>query len=119
MWASPALMMWLGLAADPTTPHPQQLLKPVSRLPTAMTLSADEQARLARGEVVARSKKNSEGGSGKAAQLVNASAKDVWTVILDYGKYPARVDTVVAASIYERQGEVFFVDMKSSKDCCK
>jgi ribosome-associated toxin RatA of RatAB toxin-antitoxin module len=106
--------MWLGLAADPNTPHPQQLLKPVSRLPTAMTLSADEQARLAQGEVVARSKKSSGGGLGKAAQLVNASSKDVWAVILDYDKYPARVDTVVSASIYERQGDVYFVDMKSS-----
>jgi len=108
------LPLVLSLAADPHTPHPQQLLSPVDRLPPALSLSADEQARLARGEVISRSQRTENGGSGQAVQLVNATASSVWKVVLDYGKYPDRVDSVVSAEVYERQGEVFFVDMKSS-----
>jgi ribosome-associated toxin RatA of RatAB toxin-antitoxin module len=104
----------IALAADPSTPHPQQLLKPVDRLPKALSLTAEEQARLDRGQVISRSQRTEEGGSGQAVQLVNATASSVWKVILDYDQYPARVDSVVSAKVYERQGEVFFVDMKSS-----
>jgi len=113
---APALLMpfAVALAADPNTPHPHKLVSPVDRVPPALSLNADEQARLAKGEVISRSQRTDQGGSGQAVQLVNATASSVWKVVLDYGKYPERVDSVVSAKVYEQQGEVFFVDMKSS-----
>lgn len=101
-------------AADPATAHPHRAVAPVSKLPAALTLTAAEQARLDKGEVVSRSQRTEQGGGGQAVQVVQAAASDVWAVILDYDQYPKRVDSVVSAHIYERQGEVYFVDMKSS-----
>ena len=103
-----------ALAGDPGTPHPHQLLAPITSKPAALRLTAAEQAAVGRGEPIVRSQKNSGGGSGQAVQYVNAPASHVWDVILDYGKYPSRVDNVVSCRVYERAGDTLYVDMKSS-----
>ncbi len=103
-----------ALAADPDTPHPHRLIAPVTAKPAALDLNADEQATLDNGGVVVRSKRTDLGGEGQAVQLVSASANDVWDAILDYPQYPERVSTVVSTTVYERDGDTFYVDMKSS-----
>ena len=102
------------LAADPSAPHPHRLVHAVQRAPAALSLSAEEQAQLAAGEVVVRSQRSEVGGRGEAVQLVAAPPEAIWAAILDYPRYPERVGSVESAVVYERQGDVFFVDMKSS-----
>ena len=112
-----ALLLTLGLAfaADPNTPHPHNLVAPITSKPAALKLSAAQQAQLESGEVVKSSTRTDVGGTGKAAQLIHASPEDIWAVILDYDKYPARVNSVVSATVYEgKGGKLFYVDMKST-----
>lgn len=101
-------------AADPTTPHPHTLVHAVRQAPAALVLSAEEQDQLAAGRVVVRSHRSELGGRGEAVQLVAAPPETIWAAILDYPRYPERVGSVESAVVYERQGDVFFVDMKSS-----
>ncbi len=108
-------LLWVGLAAaaDPAAPHPHRILSPITQAPAPWALDADQQARLARGEVVVASERSATGGSGRAVQVLNASADAVWDAILDYDRYPERVDSVVSATVYERSGTTFCVDMQS------
>ena len=103
-----------ALAADPGTPHPHRLLKPIRTKPVALTLTAAERARVEADEPIVRSRKNDGGGSGEAVQYIHAPASVVWDVILDYPRYPERVDNVVSAKVYEKSGTTLYVDMKSS-----
>jgi ribosome-associated toxin RatA of RatAB toxin-antitoxin module len=107
------LVAGLALAADPNTPHPHRLVPPITQKPSAWSLDGSQQAQLNRGEVVVASKRNDHGGTGRAVQVVNATPDAIWDVILDYGKYPSRVSSVVSATVYERSGSTFYVDMKS------
>lgn len=111
-----ALLLTLGLAfaADPNTPHPHNLVKPITSKPAAWKLTGAQQAQLEKGEVVKSSTRTKVGGTGRAAQLIHASPDAIWDVILDYSKYPARVESVVSATVYEGAGtNLFYVDMKS------
>lgn len=103
-----------ALAADPESPHPHQLISPVVSKPAALDLNTDEQAIVDGGGVVVRSQRTKLGGEGQAVQLVNAPPSAVWDAILGYPLYPERVSTVVSATVYERDGDTFYVDMKSS-----
>lgn len=109
-----SLLLPVALAASPTEPHPQKLLSPIGSKPAAVPLSAEDEATLSAGEPVVKSSRHSGGGTGKAVQYVHAPANVVWDVILDYGKYPARVKNVVGCTVYEKQGDVWYVDMQSS-----
>ena len=107
------LVAGLAVAADPDTPHPHRLVAPITKKPAAWSLDAAQQARLDRGEIVVAAQRSDSGGSGRAAQIVHAPADAVWDVILDYDQYPSRVDSVVSATVYERSGTTFYVDMQS------
>ena len=103
-----------ALAASPTEPHPQRVLKQITSKPAAMSLSAADTATLTKGDPVVRSSKHDAGGRGQAVQYVNAPASVVWEVILDYDRYPQRVNNVESASVYKRSGADLYVDMQSS-----
>ena len=109
-----ALLATVAFAGDPSTPHPHRLLPAITKKPAALKLTASEKATVERNEPIVRSQRNDDGGSGQAVQYINAPADVVWNVILDYPKYPARVDSVVSCQVYRRQGDRLFVDMKSS-----
>jgi len=103
-----------ALAADPGAPHPQKLLPPITTKPVALSLTSAETARVEADKPVVRSRKHDGGGSGEAVQYIHAPASVVWDVILDYPRYPERVDSVVSAKVYERSGTTLYVDMQSS-----
>ena len=71
-----ALLLTLGLAfaADPNTPHPHNLVKPITSKPAAWKLTGAQQAQLEKGEVVKSSTRTKVGGTGRAAQLIHAIA---------------------------------------------
>jgi ribosome-associated toxin RatA of RatAB toxin-antitoxin module len=110
----PALLS-VALASDPGTPHPTPpRLTPITSAPAAVTLTAAEKGKLAQGGVVQRQSRGSDGGSGVAVQYIFAPADAVWDAILDYDRYPDRVDNVVSCSVYRRSGSDWYVDMQSS-----
>ena len=109
-----ALLATVAFAGDPSKPHPHRLLPAITKKPAALKLTTSEKATVERNEPIVRSQRNDAGGSGQAVQYINAPAGVVWDVILDYPKYPSRVDNVVSCQVYRRQGNRLFVDMKSS-----
>ena len=115
-----ALLLFLAMvttaqASDPTKPHPHQgILTPITTAPARIDLSADEKAKLEGGEVVIRQTQGSGEGEGVAVQLIQAPVDTVWEVILDYDRYPERINTLSSCEVYERKGNEVFVDMQSS-----
>jgi ribosome-associated toxin RatA of RatAB toxin-antitoxin module len=116
------LLLWIGcalstqaLASDPTRPHSHQgLLTPISAAPAALALSPEEQSRLEKGEVVLRQEQSPGSGKGVAVQLISAPIDTVWSVILDYDRYPERISTLDTCEVYREKGNELYVDMQSS-----
>jgi hypothetical protein len=92
-------------AADPTKPHIHQgSIQAYQGAPPMVSLSADELARLAAGEVVKRQVQYADGGRGVAVQDIEASPEVVWDRILDFPAYPRMVDNVAECEIYVHSG---------------
>lgn len=105
----------VALASDPSTPHPHQgQLTPIRSKPAALSLTAAEKADLAKGELVQRQSRKDDGGSGVAVLYISAPAETVWDVILDYDRYPDRVNNVTSCTVYQRTGSDWYVDMQNS-----
>ena len=104
-----------SFAYDPNTPHDHQgILKPITQAPKPMSLSNEDHARLMQGEVILRSSKGDEGGRGVAIQYVQAPEAKVWDTILDYDKYPQRVNNTKSAKVYKEEGSQISVELISS-----
>jgi ribosome-associated toxin RatA of RatAB toxin-antitoxin module len=107
MAPSLALSLFLAVshAADPSPPHPHQgSLQAYAGAPPVITLTADEQARLAAGGVVKRQINYGDGGRGVAVQDIQAPPEIIWGRILDFPAYPRMVDNVQECEIYSRSG---------------
>ncbi len=102
-------------AASADEPHDHRgLLTPISTTPTAVSLSAEEKAKLEAGNHVERHIESKDGGSGVAVQYIKASPEAIWQTILSYHRYRDWVKNVVSCSVYKREGDYFFVDMQTS-----
>ena len=105
----------LSFSYDPNTPHGHNgVLKPITSKPAAVSLSPSDVESLKKGEVLLRSARGDEGGRGVAVQYVNAPSAKVWDTILDYDKYPDRVNNVKSCRVYKTEGNVLSLEMISS-----
>lgn len=89
-------------AADPARPHPHRgVLAAFTALPKPPTLTRDEGAALARGEVVLRDIEGRKDGRRMVVFTVNAPPEKVWAVIADFAAFPRYVDAVKSATVLE------------------
>lgn len=99
------LLTTLAFAADPNTPHPHQgIVRGYAGAPPAVTLSAEESATLASGEMVLKQVRSDKGGRGVAFMDIRATPATVWSRIVNYAMYPTWVDNVAACEVYKREG---------------
>ena len=110
-----SVLISVALASDPSSPHPHQgHLTPISGKPAAIALTDAEKGLLAQGQVVQRQSQGDAGGIGVAVQYIFAPPDAVWDAILGYDKYPDRVKNVASCSVYQRDGNNWYVDMQNS-----
>ena len=95
-----------ALAANPNEPHPNHgLARAWTGAPPRTTLTADQEARLARGEPVLVQTQKGQGGEGVAVQDIAAPPEVVWGRITDFAAYPRMVPHVVRCEPYARSGD--------------
>jgi hypothetical protein len=92
----------------------QGILEPIHSAPPGVVLTQKEHQILAAGRHVERHSKTDSGGSGIAVQYIEASSADIWATILSYHRYKGWVKNVVDCSVYRTDGNVLYVDMKTS-----
>jgi ribosome-associated toxin RatA of RatAB toxin-antitoxin module len=101
--------------ADPAKPHEHKgVLKPYSRPPPPLVLTAAEQARIAEGKPVVRQNEGAAGGRGMAIFKVKASPDVAWATINDFANYPKFIDEVKKINVYKRDGGKIDVDFTIS-----
>ena len=94
------------VAANPAAPHPHQgKLAPFSGLPPPPTLSADERAALARGEVIVRPMDKRSDGRRMVTFQVDAPADRVWAVVSRFEAFPSYIDEVKRVSVLQRDAK--------------
>lgn len=104
-----------ALAADPTEPHPHQgLARAWSGAPPRVTLTAEQEEKLARGEPVLVQAAKGSGGNGVAVQDVAATPAQVWARITDFAAYPRMVPHVERCVPYARSGDRVDVEFELS-----
>ena len=78
--------------------------------PAPVPLAAGDEERLLAGEAVLRQSQTSgDAGHAVAVQYVNAPSELVWDVLLDYDKYPQRIDGCEKTDVYEQVGDDWYV----------
>lgn len=103
---TPLLLVLSTLAADPTTPHRHQGIEPAfSGAPPAVSLTAEESAKLAAGELVLKQVRSGNGGKGVAFMDIAATPETIWSRITNYAMYPTWVDNVAECEVYRRAGD--------------
>lgn len=103
-------------AADPNKPHPHQgVLKPYPRPPTALRLSAEQEAQVLAGQPVFTVTEGAEGGRGAAAFVVAAPPTRVWQVIKSFHRYPQWISGVSACEVYKTAGDHLYARFVLSK----
>ncbi len=94
-----------ALAADAAAPHPHQgIVAAYQGAPPAVTLSPEESAKLAAGELVLKQVRRGNGGHGVAFMDIAAPPATIWSRIVNYPMYPRWVDNVEACEVYKRDG---------------
>lgn len=68
-------------------------------------LTLEEQKLLANGERVERQTREGKTGTGFACVDVKASQNTIWSVLLDFQRYPDYIDTVRGAKVFEEQSQ--------------
>jgi ribosome-associated toxin RatA of RatAB toxin-antitoxin module len=92
-------------AADPQKPHPHQgIVRPFEGVPPRVTLSEEEEARLARGEAVLTTLEGESGGRGTAVRDVKAPPEIVWERIGAFDEYSQMVPRMSESEVYYREG---------------
>lgn len=100
-----------ALAADPNQPHNNQgLVAAYKGAPPAVTLSADDQAKLASGQMVQKQVQLSTGGHAVAFMNINATPDKVWSKITSFTSYPSWVENVTKCTPYKKEGSLIYVD---------
>lgn len=102
-------------AADATKPHEHQgIVKPYTGAPPAVTLSADELAKLDAGQLVMKQAQTGNGGHAVAFQNIAATPDRIWSKITNYAMYPTWVDGVEKCTVYKTEGSYIFADFALS-----
>jgi ribosome-associated toxin RatA of RatAB toxin-antitoxin module len=93
-----------AVAADATQPHPHTgVIAAIKGAPPVPELTADDLAKLAKGEAVLKQQKQGDsGGRGIAVQDIQASPEVIWSKITNYAKYPEWVEGVYECEAYEK-----------------
>ncbi len=98
-------------AADPNQPHNNQgLVTPYHGAPPSVTLSADDEAKLASGQQVQKQVQVGSGGHAVAFMNINAPVSKVWSKITSFTSYPQWVDNVTKCQPYKTDGSLIYVD---------
>ena len=103
-------LVWLALSASADEPHAHRGILPAyDGPPPAVSLTADELAKLAAGDPVKKQLQTASGndaaGRGIAVQDIQAPPSVVWSKILAFDAYPTMVDNVKETSVYAREGD--------------
>jgi hypothetical protein len=99
--ATPAAM-----AADASKPHPHQGVAPKFNSPKPSQLTAEEVTKLQAGQPVRKQVRYGDsGGRGVAIMDVKATPETIWSVILDFPKYPAWVQHLDTCEVLSKSGE--------------
>jgi len=103
------------LAADASKPHPHRgTIAPFVGAPAKTDLNADELAKFLADKPVLKQTSGEKGGQGVAIFRVNAPVETVWSVILDYQKYPKWIGDLDETEIYRRSDGLLFVRFKTA-----
>lgn len=104
------LQLHAAVAADAARPHEHQgIVKPYIGAPPPVSLTADDEAKLAAGQMVMKQAQIGNGGHAVAFMNINAPPDRVWSRIVNYPMYPTWVDNVEVCEIYKRDGSRIFV----------
>lgn len=110
-----ALVAAPALAADPTKPHDHHgVVTPYKGAPPKVTLSADDEAKLAAGQMVQKQLQNGNGGHAVAFMNINATPDKIWSKITAFNMYPSWVENVQKCTVYGRSGSIINVDFALS-----
>jgi len=100
-----------AFAADPNQPHNNQgIVAPYHGAPPKITLSADDEAKLASGQQVQKQGQTGNGGHAVAFMNINATTDKVWSKIMSFSSYPSFVDNVTSCTVYKQEGSFYYVD---------
>lgn len=100
-----------ALAADPNAPHEHQgVVAAYKGAPPKITLSADDEAKLAAGQMVQKQGQVGNGGHAVAFMNVNATPEKIWSKITSFSSYPSWVDNVTKCSAYKKEGSLQYVE---------
>lgn len=104
---SPLLVLTVAaLAADAGKPHRHQgIVAAYKGAPPAVTLAAEESAKLDAGEMVLKQVRSGNGGTGVAFMDIAATPETIWSRITNYAMYPTWVENVAACEVYRREGQ--------------
>ena len=106
----------LAQAADPGKAHGHQgSIAAYPNPPTAVSLSASQEATLMSGEPVYTQTDGGNQGRGVAVFLVDAPVSKVWSTINNYAAYPGWIDGVDKCEVYKTEGNHVYVDFVVSK----
>lgn len=98
-------------AADPTKPHEHQgIVKAYSGAPPAVTLSADDVAKLQADQLVTKQAQTGNGGHAVAFQYIHATPDRIWSRITAFSSYPKWVDNVEKCEVYKTDGRTIYAD---------
>ncbi len=85
-------------------------LAPYVGPPPTIPLSSSDKLKLDRGQSVDATTDTGSGGRAVKIFRVNASANNVWSVILDFEKYPKWIDSLTETRIYKKENKNLFVE---------
>ncbi len=101
----------VALAADPNAPHEHQgIVAAYKGAPPKVTLSADDEAKLASGQMVQKQGQTGNGGHAVAFMNINATPEKIWSKITSFSSYPSWVDNVTKCTTYKHEGNFYYVD---------
>lgn len=108
----PLLALSAGaLAADANAPHNNQgIVAAYTGAPAKVTLSAEDEAKLAAGQMVQKQGQTGNGGHAVAFMNINATPDKVWSKITSFSSYPSWVDNVTSCTVYKHEGSFYYVD---------
>lgn len=108
----PLLALSAGaLAADANAPHNNQgIVAAYKGAPASVTLSAEDEAKLAAGQMVQKQGQTGNGGHAVAFMNINATPDKVWSKIVSFSSYPSWVDNVTSCTVYKHEGSFYYVD---------
>ncbi len=109
------LLAGAALAADPNAPHDHQgIVAAYKGAPAAVSLSAEDESKLASGQMVQKQAQSGNGGHAVAFMNINATPDKVWSKITSFSSYPSWVDNVTKCATYKKEGSLIYVDFALS-----